>query len=150
VDYSTWGDLDSAIGKIPLQGSLLRRSKLIIYLDILKVLRRNGPMNPTGVMCEVNACFMYIEQYLDFLIKHQLVEKKVLRKGRAIYTITEKGMALVRTYEELEKVLPIADGEKVEKDLLENAKDSANSKNTKKTPSARVRLSAILSRLQSS
>jgi predicted transcriptional regulator len=128
----------------------MKRSKLEIHLDILKTLRRTGPLNQTQVMCEVNSCFMYVGQYLDFLIKHQLAEKKVLSNGRAAYTITEKGIALLGTYEELVMTLAIVDQKKVEKDLLEIAKDGENSKNTKKTPSARVRLSAILSRPQSS
>lgn len=85
----------------------MRRSKLEIYIDLLKILRRTGPLNQTLLMYEVNACFKYVGQYLDFLMKYQLVEKKTFGKKRAKYTITEKGTSLLRTYRELEKALLI-------------------------------------------
>ena len=128
------------IGKVRQQGNLMKRSKLEIYIHILKALSCSGPLKPTQVMYKINACYIYTEQYLDFLIKNQLVEKTVFSKRKATYAITEKGITLLRIYQELEKALPIVNRKKVEENLLEMTKDNRKPKITRKVPLAGARL----------
>jgi len=85
----------------------MRRSKLVMYLDILKVLEHGEPMKPTQIMYKVNVCYKFLEQYLSFLIEQNLVERKVADGKRAKYAVTQKGRDLLRTYGELKKALPI-------------------------------------------
>ena len=85
----------------------MRRSKLELHLDILKVLNQAEMMNPTQIMYKVNICYMYLEKYLEFLIKQNLAERRASGGSRAEYIITQKGLDLLRTYVELEQALLI-------------------------------------------
>jgi len=66
-------------------------------------------MKPTEVMYKVNICYSFLEQYLDFLIKQNLVERKICDGSRAKYTITPKGLDLLKSYGELGQVLQIGE-----------------------------------------
>ena len=85
----------------------MRRSKLELHLDILRVLNDGRPMNPTQIMYKVNICYRFLENYLDFLIKQNLVERKTSDGCRPKYAITQKGLDLLKNYGELEQVLQI-------------------------------------------
>lgn len=85
----------------------MKRSKLELHLEILKVLRDGEPLKPTQIMYKVNICYRFLEQYLGFLMKQNLVEKKVSDKTRSKYTITLKGLDLLRNYTKLREVLQI-------------------------------------------
>jgi predicted transcriptional regulator len=51
----------------------MRRSKLEMYVDILKVLAHRGPLKLTHVMYKANVNCSVLKEYLDFLIKQNLV-----------------------------------------------------------------------------
>lgn len=84
----------------------MRRSKLELHLDILKILEHGKPMRPTHIMYKVNVCYKFLEEYLEFLIQQNLVERKLAHGRKAKYSITQKGLNLLRTCEELKEVLP--------------------------------------------
>ncbi|MCJ7613993.1 winged helix-turn-helix domain-containing protein [Candidatus Bathyarchaeota archaeon] len=70
----------------------MRRSKMEIYLDILKVLAQNGPLKLTHMMYKANVNCCVLKDYVDFLIKQELIKEKTLKKEKISYTITEKGL----------------------------------------------------------
>jgi predicted transcriptional regulator len=87
----------------------LRRSKLETYLDILKVLSGSGQLKLTHIMYETNVNCCVLKEYLDFLMKQNLVEKRNVGKQRAAYSITQRGITVLEYFRELKQALPIVD-----------------------------------------
>ena len=87
----------------------MRRSKLEIYVDILKALVYRSPLKITHVMCKANVNCSVLKEYLDFLTKQGLVEEKIIRKERKVYAITQLGMTVLKQFRELKEVLPIVE-----------------------------------------
>ena len=85
----------------------MRRSKLETYVDILKVLSRNGPLKLTHIMYKANVNCSVLKEQLDFLIKQGLVEERKLRKAKVFFTITQKGITVLKYFHELKQVFPI-------------------------------------------
>jgi predicted transcriptional regulator len=85
----------------------LRRTKLEVYVDILFVLAKKGPLNLTHIMYEANVNFSILKAYLSFLVKQGLVEKySTGRKGLA-FSITPYGINVLNYFGELKQVLPL-------------------------------------------
>lgn len=87
----------------------MRRSKLEMYVDILKVLARHGPLKLTHIMYKANVNCSVLKQYLDFLIEQNLVEEKSVGKKRIVYAISERGRTVLKYFRELRTVLPIVE-----------------------------------------
>ncbi len=85
----------------------MRRSKLEMYIDILKVLARHGSLKLTHIMYKANVNCSVLKEYLDFLMANNLVEEKTIGKKRIVYAITERGTTVLRYFRELRAVLPI-------------------------------------------
>jgi len=85
----------------------MRRSKLEMYIDILQVLARRGPLKLTHVMYKANVNCSVLKEYLNFLIKQGLVEERIAGKKRVIYAITKRGRIVINAFRELKQVLPI-------------------------------------------
>jgi len=85
----------------------MRRSKLEMYIDILKVLAHRGPLKLTHIMYKANVNCSVLKQYLDFLIKQNLVEERTAGKRRVVYAITQRGIIVLKHFRELKQVLPI-------------------------------------------
>jgi len=88
---------------------LMRRSKLEMYVDILKVLAQRGPLKLTHIMYKANVNCSVLKEYLDFLLKQGLVEEKIVGKRRVVYAITPRGVTVLKYFRELEQVLPIVE-----------------------------------------
>jgi len=92
----------------------LRRSKLETYVDILKVLARNGPLKLTHIMYKANVNCSVLKQYLDFLMQQNLVEEQTSQmkrhKTRVIYAITERGKTVLKYFREVNRALQITEG----------------------------------------
>ena len=73
----------------------MRRSKLEIHVDILKVLAHWGPLKLTHVMYKGNFNGNTLRECLDLLTKQGLVEEKILRKERIVYAITQRGLTVL-------------------------------------------------------
>jgi len=85
-----------------------RRSKLEIYVDILRVLARHGPLKLTHIMYKSNVNCSVLKQFLDFLSQQNLIEETVVRKkkGQRIdYVITERGRIALKHFREMTKAL---------------------------------------------
>ena len=85
----------------------MRRSKLEIYIDILKVLSRHGPLKLTHIMYKANVNCSVLKEYLDNLIKQNLVEERTVGKKRTVYGLTERGITVLKYFRELRGVLPM-------------------------------------------
>jgi len=89
----------------------MRRSKLEMYVDILKVLAHRGPLKLTHIMYKANVNCNVLREYLDFLLKQNLVEERNLGKSRMVFAITQKGITVLRNFRELKQMLPIIEEE---------------------------------------
>ena len=87
----------------------MRRSKLEMYIDILKVLTQRGPLKLTHVMYKANVNCSVLKEYLDFLTKQSLVEERTIGKRRVVYAITQRGVTVLKYFRELKEVLPIVE-----------------------------------------
>ncbi|MDH5376180.1 MAG: winged helix-turn-helix domain-containing protein [Candidatus Bathyarchaeota archaeon] len=91
----------------------MRRSKLEMYVDILKVLARHGPLKLTHIMYKANINCSVLKQNLDFLIQQNLVEEQTLHKKRnkkrVFYAITERGRTVLKYFRELNSALQITE-----------------------------------------
>ena len=50
-----------------------------------------------------------LNEYLDFLIKQSLVEKRIITKERTVFSITQRGRTILNYFGELTQVLHIID-----------------------------------------
>ncbi|MEM2319705.1 MAG: winged helix-turn-helix domain-containing protein [Candidatus Bathyarchaeia archaeon] len=89
----------------------MRRSKLEMHIDILKVLAHRGPMKLTHIMYKANVNCSVLKEYLDFLIKQNLVEERAVGKRRVVYAITQRGVMVLKHFKELKQVLPLIEEE---------------------------------------
>ena len=85
----------------------MRRSKMEIHLDILRTLAQKGPLKLTHIMYKSNVNCCVLKEYLDFLTRQELVEEKTIKKERIVFTITEKGLTVLKYFRELQIMLPI-------------------------------------------
>ena len=85
----------------------MRRSKLEMYIDILKVLAHRGPLKLTHIMYKANVNCSVLKEYLDFLIQQNLVEEKTVGKKRIVYAITENGLKVLKYFRKLKTMLPV-------------------------------------------
>jgi len=91
----------------------MRRSKLEMYVDILKVLARHGPLKLTHIMYKANVNCTVLKQYLAFLVRQNLVEEQTIHKKRnktrVVYAITERGITVLKYFRELNSALQITE-----------------------------------------
>ena len=91
----------------------MRRAKLEMHVDILKVLARHGPLKLTHIMYKANVNCTVLKQYLDFLIQHNLVEEQTLHKKRnkieIVYAIMKRGRTALKYFRELNNALQITE-----------------------------------------
>ena len=90
----------------------MRRSKLEMYIDILKVLAQRGPLKLTHIMYKANVNCSVLTEYLEFLLKQGLVEERLLKKSRKVYAVTQHGITVLKSFRELSQALPIVEKNK--------------------------------------
>lgn len=93
----------------------LRRSKFEIYLEVLNVLVRCGPLKLTHIMYKANVNCSTLLKCIDYLIKQGLVEARYLEDGNRVYAVTRRGLEVIRAFKELKQALPIVEREVVRK-----------------------------------
>lgn len=74
-----------------------RRSKLEIYVDVLRIIER-GVSKPTRIMFAANISWKPLNEILANLERQGLIERKTVR-NRTLVFITEKGKRILRTLE---------------------------------------------------
>jgi predicted transcriptional regulator len=75
---------------------IMRRARLEMYVDILKVLARHGPLKLSHIIRKANINCHALKQCLDFLIQQNLVEEQTLSKKRVVYAITQRGRTMLK------------------------------------------------------
>ncbi len=75
---------------------MVRRSKLEMNLDILKILASQGPRRLTQLMRKTNLIQSVLEQHLGFLAQQSLVEEQDFGKDKIFYAITERGLRVLK------------------------------------------------------
>jgi predicted transcriptional regulator len=94
-----------------LEVKQMRRSKMEMYIDILRVLAQHGPLKLTHVMYKANVNCSVLKENLDFLIAQNLIEEQVTVKRRnktkISYAITDKGRTVIRYFNEVNVALHI-------------------------------------------
>ena len=84
----------------------MKRSRLEIYVDILKVLAHTGPSKITHLMYKTNLNCTILRKQLDFLIKEGLVENQTIKKS-AVFSATQRGLTVLKYFRETTQDLPI-------------------------------------------
>jgi predicted transcriptional regulator len=74
----------------------MTRSKLEKHLDILEVLVAK-PLEFEIILYQVDQNWEVIKKHLDFLIANGLVERLPLGHKRVVYSVTERGLAVLET-----------------------------------------------------
>jgi predicted transcriptional regulator len=60
-------------------------------------------------MYKANVNCSVLKEYLDFLIKQNLVEERTVGKRRIVYAVTQRGITVLKYFRELRQVLPIVE-----------------------------------------
>jgi predicted transcriptional regulator len=80
-----------------------------MYIDILNVLNHKGPLKLTHVMYKANINCSILNEYMDFLIKQGLIEKRTIKKERIVFAITQRGINVLKYFRELIQALPVVE-----------------------------------------
>jgi len=87
----------------------MRRSKFEMHLDIIRTLAQKGPLKLTHIMYKANVNCSVLREQLDFLIQQNIVTEKTSKKEKIVFELTEKGFSILRTFRELQTLMPIDD-----------------------------------------
>ncbi len=104
------------------EGFNMRRSKLEMQVEIMKVLAQKGPLQLPNIMHETNLTCNILLENIGFLIKQGLIEEISLEKKNIAYGNTNRGSAVIRFFGE-DKKLPVKEESKflpvsIEENLL--------------------------------
>ena len=88
-------------------GSVMRRSKLEMYMDTLEALAYYGPLKLTRITYKAKLNCSVLRQFLDELISQNLVEERIVGKNKVVYALTHKARTVLKQYKELTQMLPI-------------------------------------------
>ncbi len=81
-----------------------RRSRFEIYMDIMMALT-DGPKNPTRLMYTTNLSWAPLQECLKTLITQQMVAESENNSSRKVYSLTQKGIAIINRYREFTREL---------------------------------------------
>ncbi len=85
-----------------------RRSKLEIYIDVLRILAHHGPLKLTHIMYKSNVNCTVLKTFLDSLSQQNLVEEIIVQKRKhkkITYAITERGRTVLNYFKEIKMAL---------------------------------------------
>jgi predicted transcriptional regulator len=85
----------------------MQKTKLEMYVGVLKILAQNDSVKTTYVADSLNVRTHELKIYLAFLLKQDLVEERKLSNNGVIYLITQRGRKVLRYFKELKQELPI-------------------------------------------
>lgn len=84
----------------------MRRSKLEMHLDIIRTLAKKGPLKLTHIMYKANVNCSVLKEQIDFLMQQNIIQEKTLKKEKIVYELTEKGFSILKTFREIQTLLP--------------------------------------------
>jgi predicted transcriptional regulator len=74
------------------------RSKLELYIDIIKSLFEHGPLSLQEISPIIGIETVELKPQLNMLIKHGLINEKKTRYETGPYTITEQGIKIINFF----------------------------------------------------
>lgn len=83
------------------------RTKLEMYIGILKTLAQNGSLETSNVAYETKISYNELKKHLSFLLTQGLVDEQKVDKQRMVYSITQQGITVLKYFKELKQVAPI-------------------------------------------
>ena len=89
-----------------------------IYFDILNVLVRYGPLKLTHIIYKANVNCNILLKCINHLIKQGSVEERFMEEGKRVYTVTRRGLDVVKAFKGVKQALPIAEKGVVGKSLI--------------------------------
>ena len=75
----------------------------------MKVVAQRGPLKLTHIMYKANVNCSVLSEYLEFLLKQELVEKRILKRNRTVYAVTQRDLKVLKAFRELKQALPIVE-----------------------------------------
>ena len=94
----------------PVETPRKRRDRLYIIAEIL-VIARDRSLK-TQIMYRANLSFAQLNEYLNFLMKRELL-KRNMENGKTFYRTTAKGVKYLENYEEISNLLRRGEGNPV-------------------------------------
>jgi len=58
-------------------------------------------------MYKANVNCSVLNEYLDFLMKHELIQERTEKRNRTLYAITQQGITVLKAFRELKQALPV-------------------------------------------
>jgi predicted transcriptional regulator len=88
-----------------------RRSKLEIYLDVLKIIKQ-GTTKPTRIMYGANLSWKLLQGVLSSMVNQDLVEEIDMSTSRdkrtnTVYQVTTKGASVVRFFDRAKGLIEV-------------------------------------------
>ena len=88
-----------------------RRSKLELYLDVLKVIKE-GTTKPTRIMYGANLSWKLLQGVLSSMVDQDLLEEIDMSESRdkrtsTVYRVTSKGDSVIRYFEQARRLIDV-------------------------------------------
>jgi predicted transcriptional regulator len=83
----------------------MTKSKLETYVDTLDLLAHQGPLNLSNIMYKTNVTCSTHENCMAFLVKQGLVEERTGEMKSLLYVVTERGINVLKFFEERKKAI---------------------------------------------
>ena len=65
-----------------------------------------GPLKLTHIMYRSNVNCNVLKDQLEFLIKNNMVEERILRREKIVYAISQRGITVLKTFREIKSIFP--------------------------------------------
>ena len=82
-----------------------RRSKLEIYLDVLKVIKE-GTTKPTRIMYGANLSWKLLQGILNSMVSQDLIDSRDKRTN-TVYQVTHKGDSVIRYFDRAKGLIEV-------------------------------------------
>ena len=83
----------------------MHRSRMEAHLEILKILAQKRGIKITELVYETNTNCSVLKEHLKFLIRKECIIEQTLKNKNIIYDISEKGLLVLKHFNELETIL---------------------------------------------
>jgi predicted transcriptional regulator len=90
----------------------MRRSKLEINIDILKILAQKGPLKLTHIMYKANLNCDVLKKNVAFLMEQGLINNRIVGRGKSVYSISNQGLTLLKGWRDIRDLLPAFENER--------------------------------------
>jgi predicted transcriptional regulator len=90
-------------------GVQTKQSKLEMYLNILKVLRNNGPLTLNQIIKKANLEKTIFNKHIDFLSKQGMVEKRAAEANKVVFVVTQRGVIVLGYFKEFARAPPLVE-----------------------------------------